>query len=67
MVLPGLKGDNMEILLIALYVAFFITFVIWGYFMVQSIRGKQPVWKIWVCVAAMWIFNIGIHIVEKFV
>ena len=67
MVLPGLKGNNMEILLTTLFVAFWVTFVTWVYLAVQVFRRKQPAWKMWVCVAVIWILNIGMHIVDEFI
>ena len=55
----------MRYLLAILCVAFFIAFIICIYFMIQESRGKQPIWKMWVCIVAMWGLNIGIHIVNK--
>lgn len=65
MVLPGLKGNNMEALLIVLYTLFFASFVIWIYFCVQSIRGKHPLSKMWIWVVVINAVNIAIQIAEK--
>ena len=67
MVLPGLKGNIMEILLIILWAASFASFVMWVYFAVQTWKDKQHLWKMWLLVAVLWVLYIGIKVVEKFV
>ena len=63
MVLPGLKGNDMEILVIALFVCLIVSFVIWGYFAVQTLRNKQPIWKMLISLLAVQIFNLLIQLV----
>lgn len=66
MVLPGLKGNDMEILAIVLFACLIISFVLWGYFAIQTLRQKQPIWKMLVSLVAVQILNLGIQLVRVF-
>lgn len=57
----------MKILLIILWAASFASSVMWVYFAVQTWKDKQPLWKMWLLVAVLWVLYIGIKVVEKFV
>ena len=65
MVLLGLKGNDMEILMIILYVLFLVSFVIWIYFFVQTVRKKQPIYKMCIWIAVVSMINIAIQIIKK--
>ena len=56
----------MESLTIILFAGLIVTFVIWGYFAIQTLRNKQPIWKMWFSLAAVQIFNLGIQLVRVF-
>ena len=56
----------MEILIIILFVGLIVSFVIWGYFAIQTLRNKQPMWKMWASLVVVQIFNLGIQLVGTF-
>ena len=47
---------------IILYIGWFITFIALIYFIIQVTRDKQPIWRMWVCLAVLWAFAIGIFL-----
>ena len=55
----------MEILMIILYVLFLVSFVIWIYFFVQTVREKQPIYKMCIWIAVVNMINIAIQIIKK--
>ena len=56
----------MEFLTIILFVGLIVSFVMWGYFAVQALRNKQPIWKMLVALVAVQIFNLFIQIMRAF-
>lgn len=56
----------MEILIIILFAGLIVSFVIWGYFAIQTLRNKQPMWKMWASLVVVQIFNLGIQLVGTF-
>lgn len=56
----------MEILTIILFVGLIVSFVMWGYFAVQTLRHKQPIWKMLVALVAVQIFNLFIQLMRVF-
>lgn len=56
----------MEFLTIILFVGLVVSFVMWGYFAVQALRNKQPIWKMLVALVAVQIFNLFIQLMRAF-
>lgn len=54
----------MEFLTIILFVGLIVSFVMWGYFAVQALRNKQPIWKMLVALVAVQIFKF-IHSINE--
>lgn len=56
----------MEFLTIILFVGLIVSFVMWGYFAVQALRNKQPIWKMLVALVAVQISNLFIQLMRAF-
>ena len=56
----------MEFLTIILFVGLIVSFVMWGYFAVQALRNKQPIWMMLVALVAVQIFNLFIQLMRAF-